>query len=666
MIYRTDTVTSHVRKIDIQLDGLQLAKTRSEYFDERTSTPDSKISLDDAAPGSRFRQLQSAVKAFTTASTSQTLLDPIPILALLRQGRLLGYTPTSEDREESDLDWLLVSKATNQTYGLVLRLLLDETIPLSNEIDYWNEVLGSYQYTVLYSIQTSPARLFAWAKDIYGDASNRVQQTADEDESGGAASYADSVLNRWKRFYQLVQDSVRERSLADMQSKFMSPITISQSEVRSKRRRLERLRETNGSGIGILVDEGMVLDADDETSISSKSRSDDRDEWKSVVSKSVSLMEAVLTNTTRSELALADFEDLVFTNVDEESSVPHDPDNEGMAYTHTSQIALRLEKVLNIHIPQYAHNLKQARSVYGRPSRLVRYWLPGTLLLFSSGTLFRFLFRRKAAILAWIEDSGKTALDFWYNWVVEPIKKIIGTIRHDKDSEIAIMSKESLKGDQASLERMVVDFAIDDSNGGKAMSEAQVADLRAKVKEGDLTPVLKAYERDLRRPFVGTLRGDLVRALLIQIQKTKVDVEVAIGGIDNLLKSQELVFGFVGLTPSLLVCIGAYRWLGDFITGRRGRDAGRQHESLLWLLSNIDRILTAATPANNGMLSYKEHGMLLCEAHALQQRAMKILPKKIYDRFSRELREVMDLRTGIERQLHVVERIRWDYFSYLR
>jgi nuclear-control-of-ATPase protein 2 len=40
------------------------------------------------------------------------------------------------------------------------------------------------------------------------------------------------------------------------------------------------------------------------------------------------------------------------------------------------------------------------------------------------------------------------------------------------------------------------------------------------------------------------VRGDLVRALLIQIQKTKVDVEIAIGGIDALLKSQELVFGF--------------------------------------------------------------------------------------------------------------------------
>ncbi len=75
------------------------------------------------------------------------------------------------------------------------------------------------------------------------------------------------------------------------------------------------------------------------------------------------------------------------------------------------------------------------------------------------------------------------------------------------------------------------------------MTEAEIATLRTRIREGDLTPVLRAYEQDLKRPFMGTIRGNLVRALLIQIQKTKVDVEVAIGGIDSILKSQELVFG---------------------------------------------------------------------------------------------------------------------------
>ena len=94
---------------------------------------------------------------------------------------------------------------------------------------------------------------------------------------------------------------------------------------------------------------------------------------------------------------------------------------------------------------------------------------------------------------------------------------------------------------------MVVDFAAENPEGGKAYTEAQLADIRSKVKEGDLTPVLRAYEQEMKSPIVRAVTGNLIQALLIQIQKTKVDVEVAIGGIDSLLKSQELLFGFVGV-----------------------------------------------------------------------------------------------------------------------
>ena len=132
------------------------------------------------------------------------------------------------------------------------------------------------------------------------------------------------------------------------------------------------------------------------------------------------------------------------------------------------------------------------------------------------------------------------------------------------------MSKDSLKADRASLERMVVDFAVDHPNEtGVTYTEQEIAGIRARVKEGDLTPVLRAYERDLQKPFMGTVRGDLIRALLIQIQKTKVDVEVAIGGIDSLLKSQELLFGVVSIAPGVLITYFIGRWLGGVFGSRK-------------------------------------------------------------------------------------------------
>ena len=667
-----------MRKIDGQLDGLQLSRKSSPIppseedlaTDNLSNSPEPVEEHVRVLNQPKSLRLQAAIKALSTASTARILLHPSDILTLLREGSLLGSSSskisddnTGDDVEETELDWLLVSKATNQTYGLVLRLLLDQTIPLSEDIDYWNSVLGSYKYMALYSVQTSPIRVWTWAKEIYEEACQRQESIEDVGEE--ARNYANALSDRWRTFYGLLKDSVRQRTLTDIQSRFMAPVTISQLEIRSRRRQIRRIREMSGSSIGILVDEGMVLDADDGDSISSKARSDEKEEWKSVVSKSVSLMEAVLRSITSSETSLSDFEETIFSNVDDESHVAMDEEGQSTHQTQTAQIAIRLQQLLEAHIPDYVKAMKGARASNGRPSRLIRYWIPGLIVFFSSSTLLRFLLHRKAAILEWIQDSGNTARDFWYNWVVEPVKKIVGTIRHDKDSEIAIMSKDSLIGDQASLERMVTDFAVDNPEGGKPLTDDQIASIRAKVKEGDLTPVLRAYEKDLRKPFVGTIRGDLIRALLIQIQKTKVDVEVAIGGIDNLLKSQELVFGFVGITPSLLVCVAAYRWLGDVFSNRRGQSRGQEKGSLLKILRNIDRVLTAATPSNNGMLSYKERGMLLCEVHVLRERAATTLPRQAFHDFLDEVRELIELRSGIDRQLRIVERIRWAYAKYL-
>jgi len=609
-------------------------------------------------------KLQAAIKTLSTASSSRTLLSAKTILAALQQAQDVrgnGEGGTEHPTHE-ELEWLLVTKAATQTYGLILNTLLEQTIPLSSDIGYWNEVLGSYRYTGLYTIQTSPLRLWNWASDVYNDAWERLQSIRSASDDRREHERPLSISDRWGEFYGLVKDSVRDRSLADMQSKFMSPLTMSRMEARSKRKHLKRLREMSASGLGILMDEGMVFDTDEEESVASKARSNSKEEWQSVVVKSVSLMETVLRNITVLELGAGELEETVFMSVDNDAeSSPHD-----QASSQAARLGGRLQHILRDHMPAHISVSKELNVQYGRPSRLVRYWFPGLALFLSSSTLLRIFVNRKAEIVTWIRDLGTTTVDFWDNWVVEPVKKVIGTIRHDKNSEIAIMSRESLQGDKASLERMVVDFITDNPTSGEPFTAAEIADVRDKIREGDMTPVLKAYEKDLRNPFWGTVRGDLIRALLIQIQKTKVDVELAVGGIDNLLKSQELVFGFVGLTPGVLVCLGFSRWLSGVFAGRKGRVQGGKRGSMIRTLRNIDRILTGSTPTENGMLSYSDHGMLLCEVHILRQKAQHVLPGEIFQDLLEEVNDLADLRTGVHRQTGVVERIRWAYSKWLQ
>ena len=547
------TYRSHVRRVDGQLDRLQLPRSPSPLTSPIASSTSEDLQetqgLGSETPDfSRVLQLQAAIQAFSTASSSRVPIQPARVLAILEQAQLNASTQigggdrgAKQSSQELDLEWLLISKATVQTYGLILNALLEQTIPLSSDIWYWDEVLGSYANTALYSIQTSPRRMWYQATDIYRDARQRLHslQSTSEHEARGPWSISD----RWSKFYGLVKDSVQDRSLTDMRSKVLSPLTLSHIEARTNQSHLKKLREMSASGLGVLMDEGLTFDVDEEGLMVSKGPNEDgKEEWKSVVSKSIVLMEIVLRNVTILELGPGEFEDTVFISVEDD---PGHHSDEGQQSSPSAWLAGRLQRILRVHMPSHIATSRNLAAQYGRPSRVIRYWPLATILFLSSSTILRIVVKRKAEIATWIRDLGTTTVDFWYNWVVEPAKKVIGTIKHDKDSEIALMTRASLEGDRASLERMVVDFARDNttSPSGGRLNDIEITDVRAKVREGDLTPVLKAYEKDLQRPFVGTLRGNLVRALLVQIQKTKVDVEVAIGGIDSLLKSQELVFG---------------------------------------------------------------------------------------------------------------------------
>lgn len=281
----------------------------------------------------------------------------------------------------------------------------------------------------------------------------------------------------------------------------------------------------------------------------------------------------------------------------------------------------------------------------------------------SSSTLLRLLLNRRAQITNSIRSLGSTTLDFWFNWVVSPTRKLLATIRHDESSQVSIMSKRSLSGDRASLERMVVDFAVANPNAGSPAPDIEA--VRLAVREGDLTPVLRAYERELQSPIFNSLRGNLIRALLIQIQKTKVDVEVAMGGIDALLKSQELVFGFVGLTPGLLVCVGAWRYLRGVFGNKRTLRRGSARKESVRLLRNMDRILTASTRTEAGTLSYESFGLLVCEAIVLRELASRAFPKETFREFVRDFEALIDVGSGVEAQMRVLDRIRWAYGEWL-
>lgn len=584
---------------------------------------------------------------------------------------------------ESELEWLLLSKATIQTYGIVLNSLVGQTLPLAQDMFYWDEVSSSHASTALYSLQTAPRRVVRFSKEIFTDAMRRLRElremeripvfpgpynisseslqlnSGDDHETWlEAPSKSDSLSQTARKFYALVKNSIHERSI---RMGAMSPFSLARHEILKKQSAIRKLREMQASAIGVLIGEGLSFGLEE---------GQDHDEWKGIVGRAVLLMENVVRNVSSVDHTLDEFEETVFhldKPVDPMASRSHSFGITGGRVAAAS-LSRQLQDILTKHLPAQATTSRSLISMHGRPGLVTRYWLPAGVLLLSSTTVLRILVNRQAELSDWLSDFGSTIIDFWMNWVVEPTRKVVGTIRHSEDSEVALMSRRSLTADMESLERMVVDFAIDNpamapsGTSTGPLSDAAIELVRARVKEGDLTPVLKAYERDLRNPFKGAVKGELVRALLIQIQKTKVDVEVAISGIDRLLKSQELVFGFIGLTPGVLVCVGLYQWTRSALGGRRGKRYWSRAGQMVRTMRNVDRILSSSGGMrgdNNGMLTYKEHGLLLCEVHVLREFAKGVLPRGVGGEFVEDCEELVDVRKGVAKQVRVLERVRW-------
>jgi len=212
-------------------------------------------------------------------------------------------------------------------------------------------------------------------------------------------------------------------------------------------------------------------------------------------------------------------------------------------------------------------------------------------------------------VVSWLRGSVWTTVEaFVQNWVVEPLFQIYLTIRHDPTEKTGLIAKESLPSDRHSLERMVVDFARDMNS---QLSAADLQKIGASALNGNMDPVMAVYERQIGSPLLNLIAGDLIRAMLIQLQKSKVDVEVALSGIDQLLQSQQLVFGLVAAVPAF----GVVWWLTSVLTSRLyeltyGWRASKSARNTVFAgLQWLDLVIQSTSTEK---LSIEEVGLIYC------------------------------------------------------
>jgi nuclear control of ATPase protein 2 len=219
---------------------------------------------------------------------------------------------------------------------------------------------------------------------------------------------------------------------------------------------------------------------------------------------------------------------------------------------------------------------------------------------------------------------------------------------------------------------------------------AQLQELSSLIREGDLTPVLRIYEEDIKSPVKSAVSGTLLRSLFIQVQKAKVDIDQALAGIDKLLKSQELTFAFVGVAPAFALVYTLGGVLRHFLVGgtQRGRYGGVRRRTGAWLAirfvvfllvlylkfyydlytyllpnSRIERLLLTSQPESStsatGDIAPLTAGLLLLSVSHLREYATGFLPlgSRVREGVLEDVGDLEDPALGREAKLRIVERM---------
>ncbi|KCV71027.1 hypothetical protein H696_01973 [Fonticula alba] len=309
-----------------------------------------------------------------------------------------------------------------------------------------------------------------------------------------------------------------------------------------------------------------------------------------------------------------------------------------------------LLREVNMAASQFSFRTMHILRAHRPPRLLLRYWLPLLAGTLAAGPILGRLASFQPTVANLAQEAVLLARRLLTDWVVAPLLDVYDTVKYGGRGggpgagQLRMINEGSLELDRALLERMVTAYAeaerqreppmllrlltpgvenqLDLEGAGGRDGVFDLSDARLNPAGGELAPELQdmaivnaAFERETRRPLLSAVIGPLPRLLLIQVQKTRVDLETALAAVDRLLRANTLNFALVAVTPATALVLATLWGLRNALRRARGlstsaREAqlhlcesmrGLERTLINSFASSADTLLltsTAATPAD--------------------------------------------------------------------
>ncbi|OCF33869.1 hypothetical protein I316_04581 [Kwoniella heveanensis BCC8398] len=565
------------------------------------------------------KKLQSALHDLSSTKSvpREKLIEVLESLSTIpSQGA--GRDGYHVEAEKSEIDGVVEAEVLGRAITMVwkeaLQTLVDGALELEEERAWWDSSLNTRRGVGVYLIQTMPHR-------IYAALPPRSKLSRPE-------LRAFKMPPREALFQPL-----RTKTSAALTA-ITSPLNLTRREMLASRSELTLARDDAAQRVGVLASQGPRWISEVQNGhgqqASTSSGNDIYQETARIYNILCYVLDVPVPVAPQS------------TSKRSKSSRASSPPSPLAAASPVSLLHL-----LNTHLPQAKKKIDSTLTTHKRPSALTRLWFP---MLFLPPTLYvvvSAIVRNKEWMKEQVKNAKETIKGFFVQWVWEPLEGIGKTLRGG--GEGLGVAPTTVKSDQESLERMVIDLGRDYYH----LSGPALDALGDKVKSGDMEEVLRVYEKEMQSPVKNALMGSLIRTLLIQVQKTKTDLSLSLLSLDHLLRSQQLTFAFVGVAPSFLVLYGLGGWFRGVWRGeKRGKGRKRQYFNGV---RSIERLLITA-PKDTQEMSDKDRGLLIVSVSGLRTWATGLSGNN-REGFMDDLRMVEDPRLTRGDKLRVVERI---------
>ncbi|XP_078443176.1 dgd1 suppressor 1 [Wolffia australiana] len=204
-----------------------------------------------------------------------------------------------------------------------------------------------------------------------------------------------------------------------------------------------------------------------------------------------------------------------------------------------------------------------------KPRRLSLYWLQYTCGAIGLSLCTMWLLRHSrlmgsSDIDNWIREAKESTVAFWKSHVEEPLLSIRDELFETfRRRHKGVIEKADVQLSENSLHRMLLAFS-EQTKGQKFPEDASDQEM--------LEIVMSRYEKELAHPIQNLIGGELPRALLIQVQKLKLDVETAMLELDQILKANEINFAILAALPAFFLSVILFMLARAWVTKDKGAE----------------------------------------------------------------------------------------------